>query len=181
MVLTRDQSTTQMKWGIEMFRLFLLYTTKKGRVPLSEIETLQRALHDLAESIKETSDLEGVVAQLNQHISTMNAKMREHVEAVKYAPFPAFALTDGVHTQSAVLAQLDMVERTLTEAGEANLLDWQKESDFFSDVLRLFSQVETGQIAPREGIAKLATEIKKINTALSPEYFLPLPDFGAYN
>lgn len=178
--LARTKEKSQVKWGIDLFSRFVLYAAKRGAISPSQAHTLQEELGEFAQAAMGEDAPETIAVQLNQYIGMINAQLKQNTESAKYSPFPTFSFATGMHLRSAVLDQLDMVERTLTEAGEAGFIDWDKESAFFAEVLKVFTQVEGGKMRPEEGMAKLASEIEKINQTLSLETALPVPDLSAY-
>jgi len=178
--LARTKEKTQIRWGVDLFSMFILYAAKRGTVSPSQAHTLQEELEELAQAAMGEDTPESIAEQLNQYIGMINAQMKQNIEKTKYAPFPTFSFAVSGFSQSAVLDQLDMVERTLTEAAEANVIDWDIESNYFAEVLQVFSQVESKKMRPQEGMAKLVGEIEKINKTLPSDCVLPLPDLSAY-
>lgn len=178
--LARTKEKTQIKWGIELFRQFVTYSAKKGAISSSQSNTLQDELKKLAEEIVGEALPESIAERLNQCIGIINMHMKQSTETIKYFPFPTFSIATEGFLQSAVLDQLDMVERILTEAVDAGILDWDQESSYFADVLQVFSDVESEKILPLKGMERLIGEIEKINRRLPPENALPVPDLNAY-
>jgi hypothetical protein len=171
---------TQVRWGVELFSRFVLYAAKMGTISPSQANTLQEELKELAQAAMGEDSPEAIAGQLNQYIGMINAQMKQNLQSAKYAPFPTFSFATGEHLLSAVLDQLDMIERTLTQAAESGVVDWDKESGYFAEILKIFSQVESQKMRPEEGMAKLAGILEKLNQKLPAETTLPVPDLSAY-
>ena len=154
------QEKTQINWAVRLFTTFLHFAAKSGSLTPSEAHVIRQEC-----TTEDAEALNGAIEKANAHLKV---------------PFPSFAFAGGVHKGSAVLDQLGMVERTLTEAAEAKVLDWEKESASFADVVQVFSQVERRKMAPEEGMAKLLGELRRLNESLSKEDAFPLPDLSAY-
>lgn len=170
----------QIKWGIDLFKIFMLFAAKRTAISSSQAHTLQDELEELSQAALGDDTPESIADQLNKYISMINTHMKQTSESNKYAPFPKFSYAVEEGLQSAVMDQIDMVERTLTEAVEAEVIDWDKESDFFAELLQIFTEVKTQKVQPYEGMAKLKDEIGKINKSLPQENQLPLPDLSVY-
>lgn len=178
--LAKEQEQTQIHWGIELFRLFIIFAAQRGGVTSAEAQTLQKELQELAKAAEGEDPSEAIVEQLNHYISMVNTQLKQNTPPTAYAPFPPFSFIVEGHERSAVLDQIDMVERTLTEAAGAKILEWEKEGKYFEEILQIFAQVEKGSLAPQEAIAKIIGEIEKINQTLPEKYHLPIPDLSAY-
>ncbi|MCC5832581.1 MAG: hypothetical protein JJU12_06020 [Chlamydiales bacterium] len=178
--LAQVKEKIQVKWGVELFSRFVLYAAKRGIISSSQAHTLEEELKEFAQAAIGEDPPESIAGQLNQYIGRINAHFKQNIPPAKYSPFPTFSFATGGHLQSAVLDQLDMVERTLTEAAESGIIDWDKESGYFAEVLQIFSQVESRKMRPEEGMARLAGVIERINQKIDPDSALPLPDLSAY-
>ncbi len=155
---------SQLKWGINLFRAFLQFAAKR-----EELQLLEITLND-----------EMSVEDLNRAIASVNQEMKTHVEPILYAPFPLFSVAREGNARAAILDQLDMVERTLSEAAYAKLIDWDEESVYFADILKLFCVVEEGKMQPSDAMAILDSAIEKINGSLPESSQLPQIDLTAY-
>ncbi len=178
--LSRSKEKIQIKWGVELFSCFVLFSAKRGTISPSQAHTLLEELGEFAQAAIGEDAPELIAEQLNQYIGMINAQIKQNVDSTKYVPFPTFSFATGGYLLSAVLDQLDMVERTLTEAADTGVIDWNTESDYFAEVFKIFASVESKKMRPEEGMAKLLSEIQKINKILPAENILPLPDLGAY-
>ncbi len=178
--LAKSREKIQIKWGVELFAAFVSYAARQGIVSPSQTKMLLGELGELGKAVLGDDSAESITNQLNHYIGVMNAQMKQNMEPAKYSPFPIFSIAMGEHIQSAVLDQLDMVERTLTEAAHAKIIDWDKESEYFINLLKVFSSVENKKMRPQEAIAYLLAEIKKINNLLPSEFTLPELDLSAY-
>ena len=175
--LLKSKEGAQLQWGIELFFKFLMFATRKGVLPRAQSSDLQVKLKQL---VKTALSEEEISKQFNRHIEEINTLIKQNADPSKYAPFPSFSIARDPHQQSAILDQLDMVERTISEAAESGVIDWGVEGECFSGILQVFSQVESGKMRPHEGMAKLISEIKEINKSLPSDCTLPLPVIGAY-
>lgn len=167
------QKKAQLKWGVATFLSFLRYASKRGILSMEH-------LNHYSDILKEKQDLKEGEAILNQAIQDANQKIKSRIDASQYAPFPSFEFVDSNHQRSSVLSHLDMVERTLTEIAEAGLIDWDQEGIFFTEVVKIFSQIENNTLHPFEGLAQLAVEVEKINEKLAEQNRLPRLDLSAY-
>lgn len=178
--LARVQEKKQIKWAIQLFKVFILFAVKREVISPSQKHTLDKELEELAEAAMGEDEPESIATQLNNYIGMINAQMKQQIESIHYAPFPTFSIAIAENLHSAILDQIDMVERTLAEAGQGGVIDWDEESDYFVEVLQIFAQVETHKIQAQEGMAKLVNIMQKINKAIPPECALPLPNINAY-
>lgn len=170
--MTYIQERNQLAWGIDLYLKFLLFASQRGTLDPTEVEELEKKLKKLTIEIQKTNTKTSYET-LNQCIQTGNTQMKQRGNPTLYAPFPLFSYIKEGEEKSGILDQLDMVERTLTEAAHAQILDMDQEGRYFSEILALFSQAEVGKIQEREAMARLAAEIEKINQSLAPEYHFP--------
>ncbi|MCH9625534.1 MAG: hypothetical protein S4CHLAM123_07100 [Chlamydiales bacterium] len=162
--LLKQQETSQLKWGSEVFSNFLFYLEKRGLITLSQLQ-------DFTQTLK-TPDL--TENKLNQIISFVNALNP------KQTPFPEFSYINQGHERSSVLNLIDMVQRVLTEIAEAKVVNWDLEESDFIEVAQLFAKLEQNELKPKEALAKLLFLIEKFNKQLPSESLFPLLDLRAY-
>ncbi|NGX60979.1 MAG: hypothetical protein K940chlam9_00456 [Chlamydiae bacterium] len=172
-ILSQEQQ--QVDWAIALFLFYLSLVEKRGIVEASYLESLKTPLQADGEAPPEAKK-----ELLNEQICALNAHEKTLLDATKYSPFPPFSFAVGEHKLSGILEQLDMVERTLTETAEVGIIEWKEEGEVFSSFLLLFRKLEKGEILPEEAMARLASELEKVNLRLSKPYTFPLPDISAY-
>lgn len=175
---SRDKS--QLGWGIKLLRAFVLFASRRGTLQPSTAIELQKEIDSLVLENQMDGSQEALSKELNQLIASVNIQMKASSQATLYAPFPQFSFVVEATARSAVLDQLDMVERTLTEAAHAGLLNWDEEGRYFVEILKMFSLVEQGKTHPSDALTALTGAIEKINKSLPAEFHLPSLDLTAY-
>lgn len=175
-----SQEIIQITWGIELFLKFLLFLSARGIIDQKILNQKIQELESLRRTCEKENDPTDTSNQLNRSIDLVNQEIKKNTEPNKYAPFPYFTFVFPGEERSAVMEQIDMVERTLTEAAEAGVIDWEKESDYFKEILNLFSNLEENKVRPVEALAKLLSEIEKFNKLTDEKSKLPLIDLSAY-
>ena len=180
MIKILDQEKIQVSWGIDLFAKFVVLAAKNSAFDLSLIDTFQQDLARLSADISNENFSNKIAEKLNDTIKQLNTQMKLKCDPSKYAPFPLFSFVNPKYERSGVLDQLDMVQRTLTEASEAKVLDWVEEGVHFRTILKLFSLVEEGKLHQLEAMSQLAKEIDQINVSLLQNFQLPPINLSAY-
>lgn len=177
---TSSREKDQIGWGISLFRTFVLFAARHGTLKPSSALDLEKEIESLLIENQMDDSQTAVAEGLNRLISSVNSQMKAESSPTLYAPFPPFSFVTEVWARSAVLDQLDMVERTLTEAAHAGLLNWDVEGHYFAEILKMFSAVEQGKISPADAMSALTGAIEKINKSLPVQLHLPILDLTAY-
>lgn len=176
--VTASKERIQALWGMNVFLLFLKYAETSGLLTESYRQEIEGKITSFLEKENNTPAAD-YVKELNSEIDLLNKAVLK--KGSYNSSFPQFSLASKDFKESAVLDQIDMIERTLSEAAKANVIEWSTEGSFFNDILKLFSNVEKRGVTPEEAMAKLVVELEKINKCLPEEYRFPLPDLNAYD
>jgi hypothetical protein len=178
--MVKIHEKVQISWGVSLFKKFILFATERGTFSSSQADRVQKELAELDKAIQGKGTSQLIAEELNRFIDKVNREMKENSALINYAPFPLFSFMTKRHEKAAVLDQFDMLERTLTEAAAAKMIEWSQESEYFITILQIFKQVEDGKIGHQEAMAQLAGEIEKINATLPEKFKLPVIDLKAY-
>lgn len=179
MVDVADQEKVQVGWGIALFAKFLFLAEKSGAFDPAHTVHFRQEVAKLEEDIQKGESAVKGIERLNQIINKLNSEMKQNSEPAKYAPFPFFSSVKQGE-RSGVLDQFDMLQRTLTEASEAKVMDWVKEGEYFKEILKLFTLVEKGKLNPHEAMAQLAKAIDQVNSTFPKDFQLPSINLNAY-
>ncbi len=173
----QNQESVQLKWGIALLNSFVHFAAKSGSISPSQMRALDG---ELAELIQAEDSSDWVTTQLNHCIERVNQQLQQNTDTSKFVPFPLFSFAAGVHMESSVLDQISMIERTLSEAAEGEVISWDNESHYFETLLKVSSEIEYHKMLPQEGMARLIGELEKLNKELPLDSQIPLPNFRGY-
>ena len=122
--MEKEHQKIQVVWGVCLFHKFILFAQKRGCL---QDELIQDTVDDLLKSSKEEADPASGAEALNQANQKANTPMKDHrTHFLQYAPFPNFSFVKEGHERCAAIDQLDMLQRTLTVAADAKLIDSHK-------------------------------------------------------
>lgn len=117
-------------------------------------------------------DHDEALSSLNTLVETCNKSLQMK------APFPTFSTEHGRSQTMEYLLAFELFLDGLIERGELSL---SKESPIFQTTVKLWEAVESGNIGPKQGLAKLLGLIHETNVKLPEEFHFPSFNLDSYS